>query len=84
MLLRLNNCVPGLAFSDAHTTLEVGVAATIVSGDPSTPEGLRAALSGERHLVTGHGSAYARLVTPAAKLVQRLRGNGRDRRAVPA
>ncbi|HEX8025067.1 MAG TPA: PHP domain-containing protein [Candidatus Limnocylindrales bacterium] len=76
--------VPGVAVSDAHTTLEVGVAATIVTGDPSTADGLRAALSGERRLVTGHGSAYARLVTPAAKLVQRLRGNGRGQGAVPA
>jgi hypothetical protein len=27
--------------------------------------------------VMGRGSAYARLVTPAAKVVQRLRGRGR-------
>jgi predicted metal-dependent phosphoesterase TrpH len=82
--LALDAGVAGVAVSDAHTTLEVGVAATIVAGDPSTPDGLRAALSGERRLVTGHGSAYARLVTPAAKLVQRLRGNGRGQGAVPA
>jgi predicted metal-dependent phosphoesterase TrpH len=76
--------VPGVAVSDAHTVLEVGVAATILEGDPSTPDGLRAALAGERSLVTGHGSAYARLVTPAAKLVQRLRGRGRGQGAVVA
>jgi predicted metal-dependent phosphoesterase TrpH len=69
--------VPGVAVSDAHTTLEVGIAATILSGDPGTPEGLRAALAGERQLMTGRGSFYARLVTPAAKLVQGLRGRGR-------
>ena len=31
--------VPGVAVSDAHTTLEVGIASTIVDGDPSTPDG---------------------------------------------
>ncbi len=76
--------VPGVAVSDAHTVLEVGVAATILQGDPSTPDGLRAALSGERRLVTGHASAYVRLVTPVAKLVQSLRGHGRGQGAVPA
>jgi predicted metal-dependent phosphoesterase TrpH len=72
--------IPGVAVSDAHTVLEVGTAATILSrdaGDPGTPDGLRAALAGQRELVTGHASAYARLVTPAAKVVQRLRGRGR-------
>jgi len=76
--------VPGVAVSDAHTVMEIGVAATIVDGDSSTAEGLRAALSRERHLVTGHGSAYLRLVTPVAKVVQALRGRGRGHGAVPA
>ena len=71
--------VPGVAVSDAHTTFEVGVAATVVSGDPSTPEGLRTALAGPRELVTGRASAYVRLLGPAAKLVQRARGRGRVR-----
>lgn len=61
--------VPGVAVSDAHTTVEVGVASTVVRGDPSTPDGLRAALAGERQLMTGRASVYTRLVTPAAKLV---------------
>jgi predicted metal-dependent phosphoesterase TrpH len=69
--------VAGVAVSDAHTTLEVGVAATIVSGDPSTPDGLRAALAGPLELRTGRASAYVRLLGPAAKLVQRARGRGR-------
>ena len=69
--------VPGVAVSDAHTTLEVGVASTVLRGDPSTPEGLRAALAGTRELVTGRASAYVRLLGPAAKLVQRARGRGR-------
>ena len=69
--------VPGVAVSDAHTVMEVGVAATVLHGDPGTPEGLLAALAGKRELVTGRGSVYARLVTPTAKVVQRLRGRGR-------
>ena len=69
--------VPGVAVSDAHTTFEVGIAATIVHGDPSTPDGLRTALAGAHELVTGRASAYVRLLGPAAKLVQRARGRGR-------
>jgi predicted metal-dependent phosphoesterase TrpH len=61
--------VPGVAVSDAHTTVEVGVASTVLHGDPSTPAGLLAALAGERDLRTGRASFYARLATPAAKLV---------------
>lgn len=72
--------IPGIAVSDAHTTLEVGVAATVVHGDPSTPEGLTAALASLPELVTGRASAYVRLLGPAAKLVQRARGR---RRAQP-
>ena len=71
--------VPGVAVSDAHTTIEVGVAWTILEGDPSTPEGLRAALLGGPTLVTGRASFYARLVTPVAKAVQRARGRRRVR-----
>jgi hypothetical protein len=70
---------PGVAVSDAHTTLEVGIASTIVTGDPSTPDGLRAALAGPLELVTGRASRYVRLLGPAAKLVQRARGRGRVR-----
>jgi hypothetical protein len=64
--------------------MEVGVAATILTGDASTPEGLRAALAAPLELVTGRGSAYARLLGPAAKLVQRARGRGRVRVPVRA
>ena len=71
--------VPGVAVSDAHTTLEVGIASTAVRGDPSTPDGLRAALAGTLELATGRASAYVRLLGPAAKLVQRVRGRGRVR-----
>ena len=49
--------VPGVAVSDAHTTLEVGIAWTAVTAaDPSTAEGLRAALAGPLELVTGRAS----------------------------
>ena len=75
LALRLG--IPGVASSDAHTILEVAVASTSVHGDPSTPEGLRAALAGERELQLGRASAYVRLVTPVAKLIQRRRGRGR-------
>lgn len=71
--------VPGIAASDAHTTMEIGIAMTVLGGDPSTPDGLREALAGSFELVTGRASAYVRLVTPAAKLIQRLRGNSRLR-----
>jgi predicted metal-dependent phosphoesterase TrpH len=73
--------VPGVAVSDAHTTLEVGIASTAVRGDPSTPAGLREALQGRLELSTGRASAYVRLLGPAAKLVQRARGRGRVRPA---
>ena len=69
--------VPGVAVSDAHTTFEVGIAATVVHADPSTPEGLTTALAEPLELVTGRASAYVRLLGPAAKLVQRARGRGR-------
>jgi len=64
--------VAGVAVSDAHTTVEVGVASTVLEGDPSTPAGLRAALRGPVSLQTGRASLYVRLATPAAKLVKRV------------
>ena len=62
--------------SDAHSAFEVGVAYTVLDGDPSTADGLRAALA-TAELVIGRASFYVRLWTPIAKTVQRLRGNGR-------
>jgi predicted metal-dependent phosphoesterase TrpH len=73
--------LPGVAVSDAHTVLEVGIAYTILEGDPSTAEGLRAALGGAT-LVAGRASVVVRLVTPVAKVIQRLRGKGRVPRSV--
>ncbi|MBI2781851.1 MAG: PHP domain-containing protein [Chloroflexi bacterium] len=75
--LALRHKVTGVAVSDAHTTIEVGIAATILAGDVSKADGLRAALAGPVELVTGRASAYVRLLGPAAKLVQRARGRGR-------
>ncbi len=74
--LALANGLPGVAVSDAHTTMEVGVAYTAMDGDPSTPAGLRDALA-TAEIVPGRASYAARLVTPVAKLVQRGRGAGR-------
>jgi predicted metal-dependent phosphoesterase TrpH len=68
--------LPGVGVSDAHSVLEVGVAYTAFDGDPSTAAGLLAALpSGE--VIGGRASYYVRLVTPMAKVIQRLRGNRR-------
>jgi predicted metal-dependent phosphoesterase TrpH len=70
--------IPGVAVSDAHTTLEIGVAATRLEGDPSSPAGLLAALPTAR-LVPGRATYYARAITPLARIVQRARGNRRVR-----
>lgn len=66
----------GVGVSDAHSTLEVAVAYTVLDGDPSTPAGLLAALA-TAEIVRGRASYYVRGLTPVAKVVNRLRGNGR-------
>jgi predicted metal-dependent phosphoesterase TrpH len=68
--------LPGVAGSDAHSTVEVGVAYNVVQVDPSTPEGLLAALTNVE-CVRGRASYIVRVLTPIAKLVNRTRGNGR-------
>lgn len=70
--------LPGVAVSDAHSILEVGVAYTALDGDPSTPAGLLEALA-RVELVPGRASVVIRAWTPVAKLVQRARGNRRVR-----
>jgi hypothetical protein len=72
------NGLPGVAVSDAHSVLEVGVAYTVLTGDPSTPDGLLAALKAPE-LVPGRASVVVRALTPVAKVVQRARGNRRVR-----
>ena len=75
--------IPGVAVSDAHSILEVGVAYTKLEGDPSTAAGLLAALANlaGAQLVPGRASLVVRAWTPLAKAVQRSRGN---RRVQPA
>jgi len=68
--------LPGVAVSDAHTLLEVGVSYTILDGPLESAEQLRAALPGAA-IVTSHGSRFVRLGMPFIKLVQRMRGNRR-------
>lgn len=75
--------LPGVAVSDAHSILEVGVAATRLEGSPATAAELLAALP-TAQLVTGRATYFARAVTPVAKLVQRVRGNRRVRPALRA
>jgi predicted metal-dependent phosphoesterase TrpH len=68
--------LPGVAVSDAHSIMEVGVAYTALDGDPSTPAGLLAALA-SAELIPGRATFFVRLWTPIAKGVNRIRGNGR-------
>lgn len=72
--------LPGVAVSDAHSAMEIGVAYVAVGGDPATAAELRAALPGAE-LITGRATYFVRAVTPIAKLVQIVRGNGRNVRA---
>ena len=74
----LGHGLPGIAVSDAHSSFEVGVAYTVLDGDPSTA-GRSARRAPAAELVTGRASLYVRLLTPVAKVVQRARGNGRVR-----
>jgi predicted metal-dependent phosphoesterase TrpH len=77
-LFARENGLPGVAVSDAHSVMEIGVAYVALDGDPSTPDGLLAALT-SAELVTGRATIFVRAVTPVAKLVQRARGHGRGR-----
>ena len=72
--------LPGIAVSDAHSIMEIGVSYIAVDGDPSTPAGLLAALQ-TAELVPGRATFFVRLWTPLAKGVNRVRGNGRIRPA---
>ncbi len=79
----LEQGLPGVAVSDAHSIVEIGVAYTALDGDPSTPAGLLAALS-SLEIVPGRASFVVRLWTPLAKGINRLRGNGRVQPSDPA
>jgi predicted metal-dependent phosphoesterase TrpH len=69
----------GVASSDAHSVMEIGVASTRLPGTFSTAAELKALLPLAQPL-PGRASYYVRLWTPLAKAAQRLRGN---RRIVP-
>ncbi len=68
--------LPGVSSSDAHSPMEVGVAYTVLHGRFETADELRVLLGGGE-LILGRASYYVRAFTPVAKVVQRLRGNGR-------
>jgi hypothetical protein len=70
--------LPGVASSDAHTLIEVGVASTCLTGPITGPDELRAALAAAT-LVTGRASYLVRGLTPVNKLINRLHGNVRVR-----
>jgi predicted metal-dependent phosphoesterase TrpH len=69
--------LPGVAVSDAHAAIEIGVAYVALEGDPSSAAGLREALR-SAELVSGRATYFIRAVTPIAKLIQLVRGNGRQ------
>jgi len=75
--LAVSRGIPSVAASDAHTLLEIGGAATIMTGDLSTAAGFHSALHGDLTRITGRGALLARLFTPIAKLVNATRGNRR-------
>jgi predicted metal-dependent phosphoesterase TrpH len=68
--------LPGIAVSDAHSILEVGVAHSILHGDPSTRAGLLDALRSVSHSLAG-APDVARAATPFARLIERVRGENR-------
>jgi predicted metal-dependent phosphoesterase TrpH len=70
--------IPGVASSDAHSIIELGIASTVLPGPFTTAQGLLALLPAAA-LVTGRASYYVRLWTPIAKLANRARGNDRIR-----
>lgn len=70
--------LPGVASSDAHSILELGIASTVLPGSFDDADGLRNLLEAAE-TVPGRASYYVRLWTPFAKLVNRVRGNGRIR-----
>lgn len=70
--------LPGVASSDAHSITELGVASTILPGAFSTADELKVLLP-HAEIMPGRASYYVRLWTPLAKLVNRVKGNGRIR-----
>ena len=81
-VLARDHGLAGVAVSDAHSVLEVGVAYAALDGDPSTAAGLLEALAGAEN-VSGRASYAVRLWTPVAKSVNRMRGNRRIQPGAP-
>jgi predicted metal-dependent phosphoesterase TrpH len=71
--------LPGVAVSDAHTLMEVGIAYTVLAGPITSAEEMRLALASVAGpaLVMQRASFLVRGFMPFAKAVQRMRGNGR-------
>jgi predicted metal-dependent phosphoesterase TrpH len=70
--------LPGVASSDAHSIMELGVASTRLPAPFETAAQLRELLA-TAQMLPGRATYYVRLWTPVAKVVQRLRGNRRIR-----
>ena len=70
--------LPGISASDSHTVMDVAVTYNTVTGDPSTPAGLLAALASV-DMQPHRASYYVRAWTPLAKIIQSARRNGRRR-----
>jgi predicted metal-dependent phosphoesterase TrpH len=73
-LLARERGLPAVAASDAHTIMEVGVSCTRLRGSVSSAAEMLAALA-DTMLLTGRASLAVRGVTPAVRLIQRMRGN---------
>ena len=65
--------LPGVAVSDAHSILEVGVTYSVLHGNPSTPAGLRAALASVSQRVAGEPEA-SRPTRSITRLIALVRG----------
>jgi predicted metal-dependent phosphoesterase TrpH len=68
--------LPGVASSDAHSVMEVGIASTRLPGPFTTAAELKALLPLAEPL-PGRATYFVRLWTPLAKVAQRGRGNRR-------
>lgn len=80
--LAVTHKIPHVAVSDAHSIMEIGNAATVLTGNPSTPAGMRAALAAPHDHITGRGALLARAIMPFVKVINAARGNRRIRPGV--
>jgi predicted metal-dependent phosphoesterase TrpH len=68
--------LPGVAVSDAHTILEVGIASTALPGRITSAADLRLALTGAGRENTAQESPWSARGLPLRRLASRLRGRG--------